>query len=470
LKNWLAPLLLAVAVTIVAGGALWVVNHFSGWPVYAACFFLLLTIFLSVWKWRTEVLVQRKMTRDAPDKKQAEESSRCADRMRLARDRAEDAGRAKNAFLAMMSHEIRTPMHAVMGHLDLLLSGSLEEAVRGHVESAQTGARSMLALLEDLLAVARIDQEDVQIEEKEFEISEWVRGLTGLFRRQVEAKGLEWRLHLAENLPTTICSDRVRLSQCLFALLENAVKFTVAGYVELRVAWQEGMLSRRLRLEVRDSGPGIPPQDLEKIFEPFARTDESQSCTHGGLGVSLAICHNLTTRLGGTLTATSQPGQGSTFVLEIPLHTSAPPSPPRAPAAPAEYPCLDLHILIVEDQKTNQKLLGMMLKKIGCTCEFADNGLEGVRKFQEKTFDAIFMDLQMPEMDGIAAARTIRAMEAEKAARSPVPIIAVTANTFSTDRAECLAVGMNDFLGKPVRVKDLASSLLATSTRPPQAN
>lgn len=398
---------------------------------------------------------------DITEKKRAEESERYGERMRLARDRAEGSERAKNAFLTMMSHEIRTPMHAVMGYLDLLKSSGLSENQNGYVESAQSGARSMLSLLDDLLAVVRIEQGDLDVVAKDFDFADWIRGLSGIFRQQTEAKGLEWKLQLGEKLPESLCTDRVRLTQCLFGILENAVKFTKSGSVALSVTLQEGMVSRRVRMDITDTGPGLSAQDLEKIFEPFARVDESQSRAHGGLGLGLAICHNLAHLLGGTLTATSTVGSGSTFSLELPIGNPQvkPPAPSSPPKKSGQHPKLLLHVLIVEDQKTNQLLLGLMLKKIGCTYDFADNGLEGVRKFEEYEYDAILMDLQMPEMDGVTATIKIRSKETKKPSLPPVPIIAVTANAFETDRRECEAAGMNDFLPKPVRVEQLADSL-----------
>lgn len=418
---------------------------------------------------------------DITEKKRAEESAKYAERMRLAADKAAESDRAKDAFLAMMSHELRTPMHSVIGFLELIQSSDCTPEQREYLESAQTGAKTMVSLLDDLLLIAKKGREAERAEMKEIELAEFLRGVAGVFRKQTEDKGLEWRMEFSEDLPKSFRSDRIRLSQCLFSLLDNAIKFTPTGSVTLKVSLQSGLLSQRLRFDVIDTGTGIPEEQLGRIFEIFARGDESISRKFGGMGLGLSRCHAHVESLCGTLTASSKEGQGSVFSIELPLRqtrasevkepaqTASPSSPPAesaqspaSPESPKQSPApvpLKLHILIVEDQPINQKLLAMMLKKIGCTYDLANNGLVAVERFETTHFDAILMDLQMPEMDGISATKKIRYLEQTRGISVPVPIIAVTANAMESDRRECFDCGMNDFLPKPVRAQQLADSL-----------
>lgn len=406
---------------------------------------------------------------DITEKKRAEESHKHVERMRIAKEKAEDSDRAKNAFLAMMSHEIRTPMHAVTGYLDILRTSGCTPTQLEYVESAQVGARNMISLLDDLLAVSRMESGDMEVSPHDFELKEWLRGLAAIFRKQVEGKGLTWTFQMGDDLPEVLFSDRVRLTQCLFGLLDNAVKFTAAGSIHLKVARQAGVQSQRVRFDIEDSGAGISEDQLPRIFEPFSRGDESSHRKFGGVGLGLSICHNLTRLLGGTLSASSTLGEGSTFSLEIPVRNFHAQTHPAADAEdlPAEKDQgpLNLHILIVEDQKTNQRLMGLLLKKLGCTYDLAENGLIAISKFSQGRYDAILMDIQMPELDGIAATKRIRLMEQIPHNEFPVPIIAVTANAFDTDREECLAIGMNGFLAKPVRSQQLSDSLRRSKHR-----
>lgn len=406
---------------------------------------------------------------DITEKKRAEESDKYGERMRIAKEKAEDSDRAKNAFLAMMSHEIRTPMHAVIGFLDILRTSGCTQAQLEFVESAHEGARNMIYLLDDLLAVSRMESGDLDVSHQDFELQDWLRGLAAIFRKQVESKGLEWSLQIGDDLPDVICSDRVRLTQCLFGLLDNAVKFTAKGSIRLNVARQSGVQTQRVRFDIEDSGVGIAEEQLPRIFEPFSRGDESSHRKFGGVGLGLSICHHLTSLLGGTLSASSVLGAGSTFSLEIPVQNPKAQTVPVADTGdfPAEDDSgpLNLHILIVEDQKTNQRLMGLLLTKLGCTYDLAENGLIAIKKFGQSRYDAILMDIQMPELDGIAATKRIRLMEQIPSDELPVPIIAVTANAFDSDREECLAIGMNDFLAKPVRSEQLAVSLRQSKRR-----
>ncbi len=402
---------------------------------------------------------------DITSKKLAEESSRFAERMRLAKERAEDSDKAKNSFLAMMSHELRTPMHAVMGFLELLRGDDRKQDL-DHIAAAEKAARAMLAILDDLLELARSESDTSRLVKRAFDLQDWLRGLATIFRSRAEEKNLSFTMHVAEDLPASIETDRVRLTQCLFALLDNAVKFTQQGGIELRVSSSRTpSLSRSVRFEVRDTGIGIPADQLDRIFEPFARADESVKRRFGGLGVGLSICHRICQDLGATLHSQSTVGKGSEFFIELAVDSVV--VPEIKETSPQTETKLDLHILIAEDQATNQKLLGLMLKRLGCTYVVASNGIHAVREFQDTTFDVVLMDIQMPEMDGLSATREIRVIEKNSSASHQTPIIAVTANAFESDREECLGAGMSDFLAKPVNMEKLSNALRSASVRQP---
>ncbi len=399
---------------------------------------------------------------DITSKKLAEESDRFAERMRIAKERAEDSDKAKSSFLAMMSHELRTPMHAVMGFLELLRGNGREQDL-DNIASAEKAAQAMLVILDDLLELARSESHAGGLMKRAFDLQDWLRGIATICRSRAEEKGLSFTLHIAEEIPANIETDRVRLTQCVLALLDNAVKFTQVGGIDLRVSISQTPLSRRLRFEVRDTGIGIPADQLERIFEPFARADESVQRRFGGMGVGLSICHRICQELGATIHSQSAVEQGSSFFIELEIGPSALPDAKKISPKKQSEPQLNMHILIAEDQATNQKLLALMLKRLGCTYVIASNGLHAVRNFQDATFDLILMDIQMPEMDGLTATRAIREIEQSDSATVPVPIIAVTANAFDSDRTDCLRAGMSDFLAKPVSMGKLADALRARS-------
>jgi len=373
-----------------------------------------------------------------------------------ARDAALEAARLRSEFLANMSHEIRTPLHGLMGMLDLVLDGDLPEPLRDYARTARDSARHLLALLNDILDLSRLEAGAMPMEEAPVDVAEVVRSCAALMEARARDKGLALRLELDLTLPTTVLGDEARLRQVLFNLLSNAVKFTERGTVTVG-ATREG---DALLLWVRDTGIGIPRERLEAVFEAFTQGDGSITRRYGGSGLGLAISRRLTEAMGGRLSVESTPGEGSTFTVRLPLKVveALPPVPSPSPrearegASPGRI--AGARILVVEDNPVNRKLAHAMLTKLGCRVDLAEDGEQGVAQAARQGYDLIVMDCQMPVMDGFEATRRIRA----GGPNADTPIVAVTANAMAEDRHRCLAV-MDDYLAKPLGLDRLAECL-----------
>jgi len=373
-----------------------------------------------------------------------------------ARDEALKAARLRSEFLANMSHEIRTPLHGLMGMLDLVLAGELPEPLRDYARTARESARHLLALLNDILDLSRLEAGAMPLEEAPVDVASVVRSCAALMAAQARDKGLDLRIDLDPALPATVLGDEARLRQVLFNLLSNAVKFTERGEVAVGARREEG----ELVLWVRDTGIGIPPERLEAVFDAFTQGDGSITRRYGGTGLGLAISRRLTEAMGGRLQVRSTPGRGSTFTVRLPLREVAALPPARAArptkdeddAPPREIS--GARVLVVEDNPVNRKLAQAMLAKLGCRVALAEDGEQGVERAAREAFDLIVMDCQMPVMDGFEATRRIRA----GGPNAETPIVAVTANAMPEDQAQCLTV-MDDYLSKPLGLDQLAECL-----------
>ncbi len=362
--------------------------------------------------------------------------------LRQAKERAEHAAAARSMFLANMSHEIRTPMNAIIGFTEALQDSHLDAVQRRHLGTVHHAARSMLRLLNDILDTAKLEKGAVELELADFSLRELCGQILASLRITAQRKGLELRLEYPDTLPDVLHGDALRVQQILVNLLGNALKFTEQGHVTLHVAYHAG----ELLLEVEDTGIGIAPDKLERIFDPFAQADASTTRRFGGTGLGTTISRQLSELMQGSISVQSTLGQGSTFSVRLPLPLG---KTPMAPSALPQSSLRPLRILAVDDVADNLELLQLTLGRSNHHVTLAYSGKEAVALFMQQPFDLVLMDLQMPCVDGLEATRRIRAFE-QTQQRRPVPIIALSASVLEQDRRNALAAGMDGFADKPL--------------------
>jgi signal transduction histidine kinase/DNA-binding NarL/FixJ family response regulator/HPt (histidine-containing phosphotransfer) domain-containing protein len=402
------------------------------------------------------------------------ERERDAAELAAARDAAMEASRLKSSFLAMMSHEIRTPMNGVIGLNELLLQTELDADQRRLAQGVQLAGRSLLGLINDILDFSKIEAGQLELESVPFDIRSVLDQVVEMLGPTAADKGIPVSVQVEDDVPRRVVGDPTRLGQVLSNLLSNAVKFTPRGQVTVaaHVAEHTGD-TVLLEVTVTDTGIGIPEEQQERLFEPFRQADASTTRTHGGTGLGLAIARQLVQALGGEIDVDSRTGIGSRFRFSA--RFTVPPENEQHASAPvvAAVESADAEgrgrVLVVEDNDINQLVALGILEALGYTGEVAVNGADAVERVAKRQYDAVLMDIQMPVMDGVTAARQIRADEPDG---SRVPIIAMTASAITGERERCLAAGMDDFLSKPVSSDQLAASLQTqlsadtASTRP----
>ena len=387
--------------------------------------------------------LQRKLTRNRSE-------------LSMARDAAEAAVVAKSDFLANMSHEIRTPLTSILGFTTLLEnSQSLSEEARRHVRRIATGGQSLLVVVNDILDFSKLEANQVTLDPQPFNPLELIEGAVALVAGQAAAKGLALQTDIQGDLPPVVMADSDRLRQILLNLLTNAIKFTATGGVTVTARYH--MASDRLSVAVRDTGPGIPAESRARLFTRFSQVDSSVSRRFGGTGLGLAICKALVGLMGGEIGVDSVEGEGSTFSFRVPAPVASAVIAPSA-SAPEGLgdPVRQGAILIADDVAHNRELVRIILETLGYTVDEAAGGAEAIQAAIAKPYDLILMDMQMPDVDGLAASRIIRAAGGQNAT---TPILAFSANVMADQIAECLAAGMNDHIAKPIQPAELLTKV-----------
>jgi signal transduction histidine kinase/ActR/RegA family two-component response regulator len=382
-----------------------------------------------------------------------------ANSLSQARRDAESASQAKSVFLANMSHELRTPFHGLMGMLSLLRETGLNPRQIDYLRTATESADHLLAILNDILDMSQLESGRLTLSPAPVELRKLARDVEALMRPQAGAKGLALHVDVDPAVPERVMADATRLKQILFNLLSNAIKFSDRGAVLLHVRPRQGAeLRPEVEFAVVDTGMGMDEATLSRLFNRFAQGDQTRSRRHGGAGLGLEISRNLARLMHGDVTASSRLGEGSSFTLRVPLEAviDLPVSKDKSTAAPAQL-ARPLRVLVAEDHPINRQYIAALLDSLGHQAHFAVNGQEALDAARSMPFDLVLMDLHMPLMDGVSATRAIRALP--EAARSTVPIVAMTADAFAQTRARCLVAGMNDFLTKPVSPQKLATLL-----------
>ncbi|ONF45688.1 PAS domain S-box protein [Methylobacterium radiotolerans] len=373
---------------------------------------------------------------------------------------AERASAAKSEFLAAMSHEIRTPLNGVIGYADLLLDGTdLGPAARRNADRIRTAGAALLTVVNDVLDFSKVEAGQIEIVPRPFALEALIDNAVSIVRPSAERKGLALTVALGPGLPDWIEGDEDRLRQILLNLLNNAMKFTASGGIDLSVRVSPDAASAtggtRLRFAVRDTGIGIPTDKCDRLFRRFSQVDGSISREYGGTGLGLAISKSLVTLMGGTIGVASTVGHGSTFWFEADLPAAFPPARETAPAS-AIARATGRRLLLAEDVPLNQDLARTILERAGHAVDVVADGVAAVAAVQQRSYDLVLMDVQMPVMDGIAATRRIRALGG---AAGRLPILAMTANVLPQQVAELRAAGLDDHIGKPFRADALLAAI-----------
>ena len=422
---------------------------FLSWPCRVSLLFLLIGI-IWLW-WRRREAGQLKVRAEL--EVAVEERTRD---LTAARARAEQASRVKSEFVANISHEMRTPLNAVIGFTHLALQMAAQPEVVEYLKNVHLSAKGLLNLINDILDFSKMESGRVEIVPVAFALRPFIAEIASILGREALRKRLELKRIIEDSTPEVVFADQGRLRQVLVNLMGNAIKFTSRGVVTLQVSHS----ANQLKFAVSDTGIGIPPDKQDTIFEAFQQADNSTSRRYGGTGLGLTISKKLVESMGGQIMLESEPGKGSTFWFTIDAPAASAPTLVAQPLE--EMSARPMRILVAEDNRVNQHLMLALLRKRGHTTTVAVNGVEALAAIERDSFDLVFMDIQMPEMDGLEAVRRIRMAEATNGLR--LPVVAMTARAMAGDREAILAAGMDDYLEKPIQMERLDAVLSQVSS------
>ncbi len=382
-------------------------------------------------------MVMRDITSEVKSKKSLAEAIKKAD----------SASKSRTQFVANMSHEIRTPMNSIVGLLDVLADSNLDDEQRETLAIVKHSANNLLSLLNDIIDLSKIDSNQVTLVSEWFDIKEMLNKTIKLLEIKARENNNKLILELDDELPDQIKGDQLRIEQILINLINNALKFTSDGTVKLIVnKVSEDSRKMKLRFMVSDTGMGMDEEVQKNIFNIYDQGKNDVSRKFGGSGLGLAISQSLCNKMGGRIELDSQPGEGTSFWFTLPFESKTMKKAPNNKG---------IHILVVEDNLLNQRVVGTTLKRNGFSYDVAENGKVAVEKFKDEKFNLVIMDIQMPVMDGYEATQRIRAFEQENPDKKKTSIIALTANATKEDQEKCIEVGMNGYMTKPFRFKEL---------------